>query len=646
MHSVSSSKLKNLFAGIFIIFTFILSIPQPAYAGAVVHDPINYVPNWGSFVANGSITAKEYGADAIAWYAANLIIKKMASQTVNWINSGFKGNPAFVTDPGQFFLNAADNTASQFLSSKNLNQICAPFNAEVRLALVRNYLASPSDHYTCSLSILKNNYEQFANDFSQGGWDAWLEMTQISSNNPYGSYVEARGSLFQKINAQSSKYSKQLEYGRGFLSYEKCKPGYEVTQAQIDASGPMDDSNPYSGYKAGDCYDNQVDVETPGSVIEGQLNQVLGSGNRRIEAADEIDEIISALLNQLMNKAIGGLRGLSQKNTTGQSFSSNLSTEKEKGPSNPGNIVTCTTDPDTTDANGNIIPGQTNCTMTPPNTPQPNVPTGNTQVYCTTDSSGVMTCDTTPPATGGGGGGTPSVEPSSLYAQIVSARGNYGANLTAQELADLLASVARSNSGWGLLSKNSGSNCPSSYGNVACDILFHSPTCTLYDVLIDSDPLTGKATPTWSFAGIGNRNDWIDVGAGGAGTGPCATLISTGGGGTGGGTTNVPEPASLLADLQSERAKYGATMTQAELGIMLNTVAWKNKDAGWGLSYKASGSFCPSPAGNIACDILYYKPNNSLYDVLISWDTTATPTWNKLGPNTNGARPWMPPVQP
>lgn len=87
-------------------------------------------------------------------------------------------------------------------------------------------------------------------------------------------------------------------------------------------------------------------------------------------------------------------------------------------------------------------------------------------------------------------------------------------------------------------------------------------------------------------------------------------------------------------------------MTQAELGIMLNTVAWKNKDAGWGLSYKASGSFCPSPAGNIACDILYYKPNNSLYDVLISWDTTATPTWNKLGPNTNGARPWMPPVQP
>lgn len=122
-------------------------------------------------------------------------------------------------------------------------------------------------------------------------------------------------------------------------------------------------------------------------------------------------------------------------------------------------------------------------------------------------------------------------------------------------------------------------------------------------------------------------------------------LLSACGSGGGGGSSGT-QPASLLSDVQAERAKYGTPMTSAELGQLLNTVAWNNRDTGWGLSGKNFGNFCPSPAGSIACDILHHQPTNLIYDVFIDSEGAATPTWGsgKSPPDVN--RPWVAPVQP
>ena len=106
------------------------------------------------------------------------------------------------------------------------------------------------------------------------------------------------------------------------------------------------------------------------------------------------------------------------------------------------------------------------------------------------------------------------------------------------------------------------------------------------------------------------------------------------------------EPASLLSDVQTERAKYGATMNATELGQLLNTIAWKNRSNGWGLNFKNSGTFCPSPAGCIAGYILPQPPTGRPVDVLVGAGEKSSPTWNGLGPNTNPNRPWIAPVQP
>lgn len=116
------------------------------------------------------------------------------------------------------------------------------------------------------------------------------------------------------------------------------------------------------------------------------------------------------------------------------------------------------------------------------------------------------------------------------------------------------------------------------------------------------------------------------------------------------------EPASLLSAIQTERAKYGNSVTLAQLGTLLNTVAWNNRDAGWGLSRKTGGNKCPSPVGDIACDVLHHQPTNTLYDVFVGATNNgpggetipgpADPTWSNIGPPQSADRVWVAPVQP
>lgn len=181
----------------------------------------------GSTVVNTSLNMGQYIktfiGDPLAVAIARGIIRQLTAQTVNWINSGFRGNPAFVTNPDQFFLNTADNVAARFLSTNSaLNQLCGPFKASVRLALAKSYLNQTMENYACSLGTLEQNFDNFTRDFSQGGWDGWFAMTQNNLNNPYGAFLTAQQNLDTQISAQFGKKQKELDWGRGFLSWNKC----------------------------------------------------------------------------------------------------------------------------------------------------------------------------------------------------------------------------------------------------------------------------------------------------------------------------------------------------------------------------------------------------------------------------------------
>ncbi|MEQ1561421.1 MAG: hypothetical protein ABL899_01705 [Nitrospira sp.] len=255
--------------------------------------------------------AKEVG-DTITYTLMQTVLNKLTAQTVNYINSGFQGNPSFITDPDQFFLDVGDDVASSYLSNPNsdLNKLCSPFRAQVRVSVVKSYL-SGRGNYSCTLGTLENNYDAFMSDFSQGGWEGWFSITQNNSNNPYGAYIDQKNALDYQIgNARSNKQN-QLNWANGFLSVEKCD-GVVVTEP---------------GQTKGECHGKMKTV-TPGIVINDQLSKSLGSSWERLQAADEINEIVGALVSQMTSKVLGGvsdgLRGLSKKSSSGNSPADDL----------------------------------------------------------------------------------------------------------------------------------------------------------------------------------------------------------------------------------------------------------------------------------------------------------------------------------
>jgi hypothetical protein len=287
-----------------------------------------------------SIQFKEFVLDGLAVALTKQIIRQLTSSIVNWINSGFEGSPSFISDPGSFFLDVADQVTGAFLSKYGgpLVDLCSPFSIDIRLALAFKYRPYNPKRYTCTLNtIIKNSKNAVegasingftAGDFRQGGWPAFVTMTTEPQNNQIGAYLEADNELSIKVaNAQIEK-KQEINQGRGFLSWKECKnvpPANQiegsnsgtgegtVTADDSAGSGEVDQNTTSSTGQAQVSAGTKVcTTKTPGSVIEGQLQNSLGGPLRELELADEINEIVNALFAQLVTQVLQkGLSGVS-----------------------------------------------------------------------------------------------------------------------------------------------------------------------------------------------------------------------------------------------------------------------------------------------------------------------------------------------
>lgn len=241
---------------------------------------------------------KDVGLDGIAWSLAKSILSSMTSSIVKWVNSGFKGSPAFVQDISKHLVEVADKAFGEYLSELDgpYSFVCAPFKLDVRLALAVEYDQkrgkTGQSTASCSLTGVLANLEKFIDgteDFtSAGGWDAWFKVTSNPTTyTPYGNLLSAQADASARLVNAKGEEVKLLEFGDGFLSSKIC----EVVH------GPATSRE--------DCF-----VSTPGKVINETLTASLKTGPDSLIAADEINEIISAVFSQLTQKAITGAAGL------------------------------------------------------------------------------------------------------------------------------------------------------------------------------------------------------------------------------------------------------------------------------------------------------------------------------------------------
>ena len=304
MRTSLQSRILLSFLTLLMVFVplGVLSIPKQVHAIPVeVVADISFISNVSTAYAtsltaglNTSRETRETFLNGLAWFAAKALIRSLTRSIVNWINTGFEGSPAFVTDPGAFLTGVVDEAIGSYINSTALGFLCSPFQLEVRIALALNYKRG-RDVLSCRLSQIGANIDNFFKSvngsFAQGGgWNSWFQV--VSTDNPYTRYQQASTELEITIaNARGEKIQ-LLAWGKGFFSFEQCRA---LNSAE-------------SSFNPGK---KQVcKIHTPGSFIEQQLSLVAGSDLRSLELADSINEILGALAMQLVSQALGGIGGL------------------------------------------------------------------------------------------------------------------------------------------------------------------------------------------------------------------------------------------------------------------------------------------------------------------------------------------------
>ncbi len=126
---------KKYITGLLVFSVFVGSFlpmftqrAQALFGGGIVFDPIH---NASTIFRTGLELA-----NMVARALAQAILQRMIESTVDWANSGFEGNPAYVTDPDRFFTDIADDIAGEIIGGSDLGFLCL-------LALPEHHKAFP-----------------------------------------------------------------------------------------------------------------------------------------------------------------------------------------------------------------------------------------------------------------------------------------------------------------------------------------------------------------------------------------------------------------------------------------------------------------------------------------------------------------------
>jgi hypothetical protein len=213
--------------------------------------------------------------DSIAFCFINQVIDYIGKATVEWIKTGFQGSPAFIDDPEKFFTNAIDSVAGNLLNQISDGLLCEPWRAQIQFQLLNEHVSGFNQSAGgCKLSEVSDRWEEFAEGGDFFSWDLQYAYTQNPYNNPLGSYVEAKNNFNIQLDEVRNGLQIQAGWNNGFLNVKDPETGRTTT---------------------------------PGRVIEDQLNRRLGLSEQRLLIADEFDEIINTLVNELIKLALSEL---------------------------------------------------------------------------------------------------------------------------------------------------------------------------------------------------------------------------------------------------------------------------------------------------------------------------------------------------
>lgn len=284
--------------------------------------------------------------NGIAIQLARNQLTAMTRYTVNWVNSGFNGDPMYVRNITSLTNSMERNvleTGINILSNKTRKAF--PYGSDFSRSIINNYrtggikygatnlldsLASdlgnfvtdPRSYYS-EENLKETPFERstrvnnaFSNDFSVGGWKLWLGLTQREQNNPLGFTMLASQYLADQEQQKIEETKQELLTNQGFLSQKRCTKWQVFTEENVQKMNG--DKFVFSKNKTSNfdkCW--SYETVTPGSVIKDKVSTYLNSPERQLELADTINESLNTLFTSLISKFQNqGLSSLSSENYT------------------------------------------------------------------------------------------------------------------------------------------------------------------------------------------------------------------------------------------------------------------------------------------------------------------------------------------
>lgn len=224
-----------------------------------------------------------FGWDSLAYAIAKQVLHALSQSIVQWINSGFEGDPLFITNFEDFMKDQADQATGrfmkEFLSPEVYNAICSPWRSQLHIALL--YKSTYGERMRCTLNTVIKNATDFSDSLREDGWKNWMSVSMNPQNDPHLALLMTLDEFSVRIGTAEKNAQTESIFNQGFLTTKKCVEYYD---------------NQWTGEFKCTKYENT----SPGKWVGDTLSQATGIDFQQLALADELNEIIAALINQLL----------------------------------------------------------------------------------------------------------------------------------------------------------------------------------------------------------------------------------------------------------------------------------------------------------------------------------------------------------
>lgn len=278
-----------------------------------------------SAASQSSLNLKEYVFDQLAYVVAHEALHSLIDSVVNWVGSGFDGSPGFVTDLDQNLLRVGDTAADRALAQlASDGRIDSPFRNYVTQTARNSYYSNTGSgvfgtahpytlHQQCA------NDAAFLNgDFLACGISGWVSAWVNPQNNPIGSGLLATDEVMRQVGTAQNNRVTEAGWGNGFLS-SRSNCGTASSGSTNTTSGGADSASSAEGTSNQEgtavslsSSDSSLGcpIQSPGSTLQDVLSKSLGSSVDQYIQADELNEVVGALVSSLIDDVL--TKGLSQ----------------------------------------------------------------------------------------------------------------------------------------------------------------------------------------------------------------------------------------------------------------------------------------------------------------------------------------------